>query len=111
MVTNTGGSEGGYTVVLKINGVLEAREEVTLKAGESETVSFTTKKDAEGIYTVDIDGKIGKFTVTAPPPVEPVVPPPAKPINWPLILGIVGGVIVLGLILWLVVFRRRVRQA
>ncbi len=106
VVTNTGGSEGSYTVVLKINGVEEARKEVTLGAGKSETVSFTVKKDVTGIYTVNIDDKTGQFTVTVPPPIAP----PAKPVNWALIWGIVGGVIVLGLILWLGVFRPRARR-
>ncbi len=53
--------------------------EVTLNAGETETVTFTTKGDTRldasgssivvpGVYTVDINGKAGQFTVTVPPP-------------------------------------------
>ncbi len=111
MVKNTGGSEGSYTVVLKIDGVEEARKEVTLGAGKSETVSFTIAKDAEGSYSVDIDGKVAKFTVTAPAVIAPEVIPPAKGENWPLIGGIIGAVIIVGLLLWFLVFRRRAQQA
>ena len=47
------------------------------------------------------------------PPEEEVVPPeevvPAKPlVNWPVLSGIIGGVIVLGLIIFFLVRRRRV---
>ncbi len=106
VVANIGGSEGKYTVVLKINGVEEARKEVTLGAGKSETVSFSVKKDAEGTYSVEIDGQIGQFTVTIPTQIEP----PVKPVNWGLIWGIIAGVIVLGIILWLAVFRRKAKE-
>ena len=96
VVTNIGGSEGSYTVVLKINGAEEAKKEVTLGAGKSETVTFTIAKDAEGSYTVNIDGKVGQFTVIVPPP------------NWWLIGGIIAGcVVVVGLLVYFFVWRKR----
>ena len=65
-VANVGGSEGNYTVVLKIDNIEEAREEGTLGVGKFETVNFTTARDAVGSYIVTIDGQSGQFIVTAP---------------------------------------------
>jgi hypothetical protein len=62
-VSNSGGSQGRYTVNLKLNGALEDTKELTLNAGASEKVSFTVKKSAAGTYSVDVNGLIGQFTV------------------------------------------------
>jgi len=104
LVANTGGESGSYTVVLKIDGVKEAEERVTVAAGESQDVSFSVIRDEPGTYSVSVDGLSGSFTVVAP---EEEVP--AKPgVNWPLIGGIIGGVVVLaGLLYYFLVFRRR----
>jgi acetyl esterase/lipase len=69
VVTNTGGSEGSYTVILKINGVEESTKEVTIKANRSETVDFYVTRDKEGSYKVSIDDKIGEFNISAPTPI------------------------------------------
>jgi len=103
LVANTGGESGSYTVVLKIDGIKEAEETVTIAAGESLDVSFSVTKEEAGSYTVTVDGLSGSFTVV------PVVAPPAPPgINWALIGGIIGGVVVVaGLLYYFLVFRRR----
>jgi len=88
-VANTGGESGSYTVVLKIDGVKEAEETITIAAGDSQDVSFSVTREEAGNYTVDVDGLSGSFTVLLP------VEPPG--VNWPLIGGIIGGVIVVGL--------------
>ena len=113
VVTNTGGSEGSYTSVLKINGTEEARKQLTLGAGVSETVTFTIAKNVEGNYTFDINGEVGQFTVIAPAPPE-VVEAPVEDIslepttNWSLIVGIIiGGIIVIGLLIFLIVRRKQ----
>jgi len=108
-VTNIGEERGVYSVTLKINGVIEQTREVTLAGGASETVTFTTAKNIAGTYTVDVDGLIGSFTVReAPPPPPPVEVPPVKaPVNWPLIGGIIAGVVIVGLVIFFVVRRRR----
>jgi hypothetical protein len=103
LVTNTGDGAGNYKVVLKINGVVEATKDITLNAGASGEVAFTTAKDIAGSYSVEVDGLRGSFTVrekpAAPPPPPPteMPPPPAKPFNWPLVGGIIAGVVVVGL--------------
>ena len=65
-VTNSGGSQGSYPVVLKIKGTIEAEDEVTLDPGKTEVVTFTISKEGVGSYSVAIDGKSGSFKVTAP---------------------------------------------
>ncbi len=77
-VTNTGGSEGSYIAVLKIDGVEEGTKEVTLEAGESETITFTIMNDTVGNYTVEIDGEVGQFTVTIPASSLPPDPTPTS---------------------------------
>ncbi|GAI52094.1 unnamed protein product, partial [marine sediment metagenome] len=98
-VANTGGESGSYTVVLKIDGVKEAEERVTVAAGESQDVSFSVTREEAGSYTVAVNGLSGSFTVIV------VTPPPG--VNWPAIGGgIAGGLIVVGLLYYFLVFRR-----
>ena len=110
-VTNTGDVDGNYNVTLKINGAAEATKDVTVAAGSSEQVSFSTSKGAAGSYSVDVGGFTGSFEVvqkmTAPPG-----PPPASPaneVNWPLIPIIVGVASVVGVVSYLL-GRRRAHQ-
>ncbi len=113
-VANTGGSEGSYTVTLKVNGLKEAEKSVTVAAGSSQTVSFSVTKAASGSYSVEVNGLSASFTVTAPAPPAPPTPPAEVPevpeapsgLAWWvwLIIGIVA-VAVAGVIVWLV--RRR----
>ncbi len=123
-VTNSGNASGSYEVTLKINGEVEATKEVTLNAGASEEVTFTTAKDVPGSYSVDVQGLSGSFTVRekpappppAPPPPAPAPPPApsappapeeeAEPFNLPLIGGIIAGVVIIGLLIFLLVRRK-----
>ena len=109
-VANTGGTEGSYSVVLKINGAKKAEKSVNIAAGGSQNVTFSVTKEEPGSYSVAIDGLSGSFTVVAPPtapsPAPPVTPPAKPPTNWPLIGGIVGAVIVVGLLVFFLVRRR-----
>lgn len=62
-VTNSGGSQGSYTAVLKVNGAVEAEKEISLSPGETKTVTFTIRKESAGKYNIAIDGKSGSFQV------------------------------------------------
>jgi len=64
LVTNTGGSQGSYQLVLMINGKQEEDETVTIPAGSSQSVTFNITGDEAGSYTVAVDGLSGSFTVT-----------------------------------------------
>ena len=79
LVTNTGGSEGTYPVILKVNGVQEAKEDVILGGGQIRTVSFTVARGTAGRYAIDVNGKADEFTVAAPLILQPLTPPPAAP--------------------------------
>jgi hypothetical protein len=65
-VTNTGGSEGSYTLDLTINGEVEQTKTVTLAASASDTVTFVVIKEELGTYTVSVDGLTKEFIVGAP---------------------------------------------
>ena len=127
LVTNTGDLTGSYEVTLKIDNVEVATKDVTLAGGDSETVTFTTAKDVAATYSVTVDGLSDTFTVKPslapapmPPPEEkaevalleeeegvPAAPVPAKPINWPLIGGISTVVVILSLVSYFFVRKRR----
>jgi hypothetical protein len=110
IVTNTGGCEGVCSVVLKVNDTQEATQEVTLKAGNSETVIFTTAKDMLGSYTVNVNDKAGQFRVALLPPLPKSTEAlPFQPsTNWWLFGGIIaGGVIIIVLLVFLFAWRRR----
>ncbi|MFC1950471.1 hypothetical protein ACFLWD_02270 [Chloroflexota bacterium] len=111
LLSNTGEEEGSYTITFKINGVVEATREITLAGGASETVTHTTSKNEAGIYSVDVDGLTGSFTVkevvVTPPVVPPEAPTEVKPeTNWPVIGGIIGGVVIVGLLIFFLVRRK-----
>ncbi|MFC1943823.1 CARDB domain-containing protein, partial [Chloroflexota bacterium] len=114
-VANTGGTGGTHTVTFKINGLKEAETSVTIAAGSSEIVTFSAAREEAGTYSVTVDGLSAGFTVAAPPSPPPPTPPreeeepeaPAKPpINWLLIGAIIAGVVVVGLLVFLLVRRR-----
>jgi hypothetical protein len=94
-VANTGGTEGSYTVILKINGEKEAEKSVTIAAGSSEIVTFTVTRDIAGTYLVDVDGLIGVFTVKEK----------AVLLNWWLI-GAIIGLIAVGLLVYFLIIRK-----
>ena len=100
-VTNTGGIEGTYAVVLMINGLSKGEKSVTVAAGESRSVSFAVSEGEAGSYSVVVDGLSGSFTVVARP-----VSPAKPPVNWPLVGGLVAGALILGLLVLFLVRRK-----
>jgi hypothetical protein len=110
-VVNTGEQAGTYTVKLIINSIITKTQDVTLKAGESKSITFTISENVAGTYHVGIDRLAGSFVVqeaTAPPStITPVPTPPAlKPTNWGLIAaGIILGVVLIVLAGWLIITR------
>jgi predicted secreted hydrolase len=65
-VENVGEVAGTKTLTLKIDGVEVETRDVTVEGGKTETVSFTLVPDAEGTYSIEIDGLSGSVTVKAP---------------------------------------------
>ena len=95
-VANTHDTWGIYSLVLNINGLKEAEKQAELDAGSSQDVSFYQTREDLGRYTVFINGLSGSFTVVQLPL-----------LNWPLIGGIISAVIVVGLLIFFLVVRRR----
>jgi len=88
-VTNVGGQTGSYEVKFKVGGLLEDTETVTLSPDEFTTVQFTTSKSEEGIYTVDVDGLTGSFTVKK----QAVFP-------WLVVVAIIIAILIVGICYW-----------
>ncbi len=129
-ITNTGDFKGSYQVALKIDNVAIATRTITLTGQASRKITFTTIQDAAGSYTVNVNDLSGTFIVKAPPapapapapapppppapapPITPAPPAPAVPpvtpvVNWWIIGAVIAVVIIIGLITWQVVARRR----
>jgi len=106
LVANTGDATGIYESTLKIDNVVVVAKSVTLAGGASSEVTFTTSKDVAGTYTVSVDGQLGTVVVMTPQTPAPA-PSEAKPLlNWPITGGIIAGVVIVGLLIFLLVIRR-----
>jgi len=66
-VTNIGEVEGSYTVILKINQTIENTETITLAGKTSTTVGFKVVKKDAGMYSVELAGLKGSFSVKPAP--------------------------------------------
>jgi PGF-pre-PGF domain-containing protein len=94
MVKNTGDLAGTCVVTLKIGGTVEAIQNVTINGGSERLVTFTVTRGAVGIYSVDVDGLTGSFSVVAPPTVVPLSASVIFLIAVVVIGGLLGGIAV-----------------
>ena len=117
---------GTYTLVLKINGVVEETRTVEidnsiktlgLDAPSPGTwVAFTTTRDMAGTYLVDVNGVTDSFVVkevaaTLEPESASTPTPPAKPINWPVVCGVVAAVVAMGSLLFFLARRSHTKSS
>ncbi|MFC2006250.1 CARDB domain-containing protein [Chloroflexota bacterium] len=78
-ITNTGGAEGTYTVVLRIDGVETDNSNVTVAAGTTLQASFSITREEAGDYSIDVNGLTTTLKVLKPAEFEVkslVVSPP-----------------------------------
>jgi len=103
-VTNIGGCEASYSLDLTINGEVEQTKTVTLAPLASDTVTFTVIKEEPGGYTISVGGLTKEFTVA-----ESIVAAPSwlSQYWWTILVGI----IIIGLVVYLLWRRRRAIQA
>jgi hypothetical protein len=95
-VSNDGGIAGSYLLALNISGAVEATRSLKLEAGETENVTFELTKRAAETYGVEVAGLTGTFVVKQ------------KPVNWPLMGGIVAVVALIGIAVgWKLKSKRR----
>jgi hypothetical protein len=78
---------------------VEATREISVKAGGSETTSFTASRENPGEYEAEINGQKGTFTISEAPAATTTpgvqVGPPANPkgTNWLLVGLAAAGVV------------------
>jgi hypothetical protein len=63
IVSNNGSDAGTYSVVLRINNVVEHITDLILTPGASQSATFTIIKDIGGDYFAEVDGLSGTFVV------------------------------------------------
>jgi hypothetical protein len=63
IVSNNGSEAGTYSVVLRINGMVEHLTDLMLSPGASQSATFTITKDIGGDYYAEVDGLSGTFIV------------------------------------------------
>jgi hypothetical protein len=86
-VTNYGGQEGNYEAILKINGVTQDSQEITLGGGQHQKIVFTVTENKSGSYTVEIGNLSGEFQSLLW-------------FNWWLIAGLIAAFILLAWLAW-----------
>ena len=62
-VTNNSAEQNNYSMVFRVNHVVENITEISLASGASQTATITVNKETAGEYYVDVDGSKGVFTV------------------------------------------------
>ena len=107
VVTNTSALTGTHEVTLKIDDVPIGTKEVTLDSGDSQRVTFTVAKGTAGIYKVNVAGLSGSFVAKEEPPSQSST----ELINWPVLGGIIGGVIVVGLLTFILARRGHTKSS
>jgi hypothetical protein len=66
-IANTGGAEGTYAVILKIDSIQSDEKNVTVQAGATKQATFNITKEQEGSYSIDINGLTTILNVVKPP--------------------------------------------
>lgn len=109
LVTNTGDKQDTCRVSLMKDNIRAETKEVSLAGNDSREVIFTTLKETEASYTVEITGPSGVFTIEDIPPSisEIVEPSPTATLNWWLVGGIITFCVIGGLAGLLMIMRRR----
>jgi len=63
MVTNTGEVTGNHILILRVKGLAESQQEITLSPGKTQNIEFQIVKDTPGFYPVSLENWTGKFVV------------------------------------------------
>jgi hypothetical protein len=102
-ITNEGASSGSYELHLIIDGIVRAIEEVTLEAGNSETLTFEVSNLAIGSHQVKIASLTGQLMV-----ISMTVSLDESEFNWPLLdASVATALIIASLALYIIVRRSR----
>jgi hypothetical protein len=104
-VGNSSGVVSDYTIILKIDDLIEATEQVRVSPDNELTVDFSVTRDVIGSYQVEVNGLTGKFDIAVPPSTP--LPPLVKHINWSVLGGIIAAVVTGGISIVLLIIRRK----
>ena len=63
-VKNVGEKAGAYDAVLRVNGEVERRQTVQVRADKTVRLSFDVRRSASGTYTVELGSLTGQFAVS-----------------------------------------------
>ncbi len=105
-ITNEGSEYGTYESYLIVDGIVRAIREVTLKGKSSETLSFEISHLAAGVHQVKVAGLIGTARID-----KLIVEQSGSEVNWMMLDFSVAGVIMIGLLLWLLYLQRARHRA
>ncbi|MFC2059964.1 hypothetical protein ACFLTZ_02570 [Chloroflexota bacterium] len=104
-IANEGATEGTSELLLIIDGIVRAVEEVTLTGGSSETLTFRVSNLAIGSHQVKVAGLTGQFKI-----IRTAVSPGIPEVNWLVLDVSVSIVLVLGLCILYLTMRRSHRE-
>ena len=110
LVTNTGDIQDTCRVSLMEGNIRVETKEISLAGGDSQPVIFTTLKETEASYTVEITGPSGVFTIEDMPPSIPETPVQQQmtaTLNWWLIGGMIALCVIIALVGFLMIIIRR----
>ena len=109
LVSNDSAGRQSYEVTMKVNGVIEKSQSVTMAAGEITMLGFTLTRDAAGSYLISIGGLdvtldvIATSALAAPDSTAT----PTKQFKWTMVYIIAGALSVIIVIVVLIILRRR----
>ena len=102
--------------------LVAATKKVAVSAGLSKEVTFRISEDVASTYSVNIDGLSGSFVVrplaiSESEPASTLTPPatdtplPAKPVNWPVVYGVIAALVAMGALLFFLVRRSHTKSS
>jgi hypothetical protein len=105
-ITNGGSEEGTYELYLIIDGIVRAIQEVALSGKSSETLTFEIANLAAGTHQIKAAGLTETIRIE-----QAAFGRLGPGVNWMVFDLSVGGVIIIGLIAWLLYMLRARRRA
>jgi len=65
-VTNTGGAEGSYTVILKLDSTEAEEQQVAIGPGDTRQATFSVTSEKAGSCAIDVNGLAATLVVKEP---------------------------------------------
>ncbi len=114
LITNTSDIQDTCRASLKKDNIRVETKEVSLASDTSQAIIFTVLKETTAVYTVEVTGPSGVFTVEDMPlsiPETPTPTPPTATLNWWLVGGSIATGIIIVLLAAIIIARRKRQKA